>query len=486
MLFIGIDLGTSAMKLILMDEAGKIRRTARREYPLALPQSGWSEQEPEDWWRACREGIAELAAAAGTERIAAVGVAGQMHGLVALDEEDRVIRPAILWNDGRTGEETRRLLADFGEARLGALTGNIAFAGFTAPKLLWMRAQEPENFARIAKIMLPKDYLSYRLCGAHVTDPSDASGMLLLDVAARRWSPEMLSYCGVHESQLPELFESYRPVGKIKAELSAALGLDADCIVVAGAGDNAAAAVGMGVVGEGACNISLGTSGTLFIASERFARVDNHSLHSFCHANGAYHVMGVMLSAAACNRWWMDGILGDGDYAAAQAEIRTLGENRVFFLPYLMGERTPHNDERARGAFVGLGMDSVRADMTQAVLEGVAYGLRDGLEIARASGIRVTHSKICGGGAKSPLWRRILANVLNLSLERLENDEGPALGAAILAAVGAGAFPDVASACARMVLPGKTEYPEPELVAKYEGGYARFRRFYPALRPLEE
>lgn len=482
MLFAGLDLGTSALKLIVMTAAGEILHTLRRTYPLDFPEPHWSEQNPDDWWTACQDALREASTLVLPEKIGALGVGGQMHGLVILDQADRLIRPAILWNDTRTAAETQYLNEEIGQDKLAEWTGNIAFAGFTAPKLLWLKKHEPENFARISKIMLPKDYVTYRLTGAHVTDVSDASGMLLLDVSKRRWSIEMMDICGIQESMLPKLHESYESVGQVKAELAEAMGLAKECLVVAGAGDNAAAAIGMGVVDDLDCNISLGTSGTLFIAADRYAKVNNHSLHAFCHANGAHHLMGVMLSAAACNQWWMETILQSQDYAAEQARIENLGKNDVFFMPYLMGERTPHNDADVRGAFVGLSMSSSRAEMTEAVMEGVAFGLRDALEIARALGLDLNSSKICGGGAKSPLWRRIIANVLNLSLQRMETDEGPALGGAILATVAAGVYPDVSTACQAIVAKGQMEYPDPQLVSLYEEKYRRYTNLYPALR----
>ena len=352
-LFIGIDLGTSAVKLLLVDEKGTIHKEVNRDYPLYFPQPGWSEQDPADWWAACVDGMKELLAGADASAVAGIGCGGQMHGLVVLDEKDAVIRRAILWNDGRTQEEVDFLNEGVGRDRLSALTANIAFAGFTAPKILWMKKHEPEAFARIAKIMLPKDYINYRLTGVHCCDYSDASGMLLLDVKNRRWSREMLEICGVSEAQMPKLFESFEPVGTLLPEIAQALGLPASVKVVAGAGDNAAAAVGTGVVGSGGCNISLGTSGTIFISSDRFGVDPNNALHAFAHADGGYHLMGCMLSAASCNKWLCDDILKTTDYAAEQADITDdrLGRNHVFFLPYLMGERSPINDVNARGTF---------------------------------------------------------------------------------------------------------------------------------------
>ncbi len=482
MYFIGVDLGTSAVKLLLMDETGKVCRIVSRSYPLSLPRPGWSEQGPADWIAQTTEGIRELVADCDRSEVRGIGCGGQMHGLVALDAEDRVIRPAILWNDGRTGVQTAYLNETIGKEALSRFTGNIAFAGFTAPKLLWMREQEPENFARLHRIFLPKDYLTFCLSGAFCTDYSDASGMLLLDVEHKRWSAEMLEICGVNETQLPTLHESWEVVGTLRPEIAAATGLSPEVKVVAGAGDNAAAAVGTGAVGDGPCNLSLGTSGTLFVPSCTF-RVDEHNaLHAFAHADGHYHLMGCMLSAASCNKWWMEEILETGEYSAEQKQIKALGENEVFYLPYLMGERSPHNDPDVRGAFVGLGMGTSRADMTQAVLEGVAFGLRDSLEVARSLGILPASSRVCGGGARSPLWRKILANVLNLRLERVESEEGPGYGAAILAAVGCGVYASVEEAVGRLVRVADTEEPEPTLAARYEEKYQKFRALYPALR----
>lgn len=486
MYYIGIDLGTSAVKLLLVDENGGIRNEVTREYPLEFPKSGWSQQAPEDWKKAVLEGIPALLSGFDASQVAGIGCGGQMHGLVVLDDRDQVIRPAILWNDGRTAVEVDYLNNEVGKERLSALTANIAFAGFTAPKLLWMRKNEPENFAKIAKIMLPKDYINYVLTGVHCCDYSDASGMLLLDVEHKLWSAEMLDICGVKPEQMPKLFESYEVVGTVRPELARSLGLSDHVQVVAGAGDNAAAAVGTGVVGEGGCNISLGTSGTLFISSKRFGVDPNNALHAFAHADGGWHLMGCMLSAASCNKWLCDDILKTTDYAAEQKDITAerLGRNHVYFLPYLMGERSPINDTNARGTFIGMTMDTTRSDLVQAVLEGVAFAIRDSFEVARSLGLDIPSSKLCGGGSRSPLWRTIFANVLGIPLELPKTEQGPGYGGAMLAMVGCGLFESVQAAADALVEVASVVEPDLELTARYEARYRQYRTIYPALKPV--
>ena len=485
MLYIGIDLGTSACKFLLMDETGDIKNIVSRDYPLSFPKPGWSEQDPAAWVRAVEEGIPALLDGFDAAQVAGIGAGGQMHGLVVLDAEDHVIRPTILWNDGRTAEEVRFLNETVGREKLSAATANIAFAGFTAPKLLWMKKHEPELFARIAKIMLPKDYINYVLTGVHATEPSDAAGTLLYDVEHGCWSEEMLRIVGVTEGQMPRLFASYAPIGTLLPEVAARLGLPAETVVAAGAGDNAAA-VGTGTVGEGACNISIGTSGTIFITSEKFGVDPHNALHAFAHADGNYHLMGVMLSAASCNQWLMDKVFVAEDYAAEQEGIaeERLGRNPIFFLPYLMGERSPINDTDARAAFIGMSLDTERRDLVQALFEGVAFGMRDSLEVARQLGIRIERSKICGGGAKSPLWRKIFANVMNVKLDILASEQGPGMGGAMLAMVACGVYPSVADAAAALVRVVETVEPEPALAARYEERYQKYRLLYPALKAV--
>jgi len=478
--YIGADLGTSALKLLLTDGEGRICASVSKEYPISFPRSGWSEQSPADWWDALICGIKELVAAVDPTDVAGLGIGGQMHGLVMLDDKDAVLRPAILWNDGRTDQETA-FLNENAEG-LARCTANMAFAGFTAPKILWVQKNEPEIFAAAAKIMLPKDYLNYRLTGVHATDLSDASGMLLLDVERRCWSEEMLERCGLREEQLPRLYESQQRIGSLLPEVAAQRGLNSDITVIAGAGDNAASAMGVGVFKEGLCNISLGTSGTLFIPTDKFLRLENRAIHNFCHANGKYHLMACMLSAALCNMWFCRDVLDTDDYAAEQSAVseEMIGENTVFFLPYLMGERSPINNTDASACFIGLRADTKREDMVLAVLEGVAFALRDNLEEIRAAGIKVEESLLTGGGARSPLWQRIIAAVLNIPLQLPVAEEGPAMGGALMARVATegGSMEDFS-----FPLRGRVE-PEPALVQKYERKYQQYRKIYPALAKI--
>lgn len=485
MYYIGVDLGTSSMKMILMDHSGSIKESISESYELYFPQPTWSEQNPVDWWLAFKEGINKITKTISKDEIKGLSFGGQMHGLVMLDEKDEVIRPAILWNDGRSFKETAYLNDVIGKERLSKETGNIAFAGFTAPKILWVKNNEPENFKRISKIMLPKDYLLYMLTGVFASDISDASGMLLLDVEKRQWSKNMLEICGINESQLPRLFESYEVVGNISKSVASELGLSIDTKVIAGAGDNAAAAIGTGRIGNGSCNISIGTSGTVFIALDDFSKVEGGAIHSFGHSDGNYHLLSCMLSAASCNKWWMDDILNDTNYTSIQNEMK-LGENNVFFLPYLMGERSPHNDVNARGAFIGMSMDTTRVDMAQAVLEGVAFGIRDSFEIAKELGIDIKRSKICGGGAKSDVWKTIICNVLGIELEVDLMEEGPALGACILAMVGCNEYSSMQEAIDAVVKVVNVIKPDKALSEQYNEKYELFKAMYPALKPVYE
>ena len=486
--YIGIDLGTSSVKLMLLDGEGIIQKTVSRQYPVSYPHSGWSEQNAADWWNAICNGLPELLGEVDGQAIRGIGTAGQMHGLVVLDKDDNVIRPTILWNDGRTDKETAYLNEVIGKDKLFEYTGNIAFAGFTAPKIMWLRENEPENFARIDKIMLPKDYINYLLTGTHCTDYSDAAGMLLLDVKNKRWSAEMLDICGITEKQMPRLYESFEVVGVVKAELAEKFGINKKAVVVAGAGDNAAAAIGTATVGNGKCNISLGTSGTIFVSSDRFSGNEKHAIHSFCHADGGYHLMGCILSAASCNKWFCDEVLKTTDYQFEETTIERnrLGRNEVFFLPYLMGERSPINDTNATGMFIGLRPNTSRADMYQAVLEGVAFAIKDNLEVIKQFGIDVKASCLCGGGAKNKLWRQILANVLDIELNIPMTEQGPGYGAAMLAMVGVGKFNTVRDAVECFYETKETVKPEAALSALYVQRYEKYRKIYPALKKLYE
>ena len=483
--YIGIDLGTSGTKFLLVAADGTILAENTQTYAVSYPHSGWSEQSPTLWFAAATKGLKELLKGQDKSAVKGISFGGQMHGLVVLDKDDNVIRPCILWNDGRTEKQTKYLNEVIGKEKLSEYTGNIAFAGFTAPKILWMKENEPENFARIAKIMLPKDYLAYKLSGAFCTDYSDASGMLLLDVKNRCWSQKMCDVCGISEFMLPKLYESYEVVGTLKKEIAEELGLSETVKVIAGAGDNAAAAVGTGVVGEGGCNISLGTSGTLFVSATEYKEDKVNALHSFCHADGGWHLMGCILSAASCNAWWSDKILETNNYAKEQEGLEDLlGKNGVYFLPYLMGERSPHNDVNARGAFIGMRPDTTRKQMTLAVLEGVTFALKDCLEAAKKNGIEVKKTKLCGGGAKSPLWRKIVANVMNMPVEIPQTEQGPSFGGAMLAMVGCGEYGTVQEAVNGIVKVKETVYPEKQTAMLYEKRYGIFKKLYPVLKEV--
>ncbi len=484
--YIGADLGTSALKLLLVDSEGKIINSVSESYEVSFPASGWSEQKPEDWWTAFLEGFKKLTDGCDKSLIKGIAVAGQMHGLVILDENDKVIRPAILWNDGRTFKETEELNTSVGIESLAEYTGNMAFAGFTAPKIMWVKNNEPDNFAKISKLMLPKDYINYLLTGVFATDYSDASGMLLLDVKNKCWSKEMLDICGVKEEQLPTLYESYDKIGYLSPAVAELLGLSDDVCVAAGAGDNAGAAIGTNTLANGKCNISLGTSGTVFAASDEYSSLSNNAIHSFCHSNGKFHIMGCILSAASCNKWLCEEILKTDDFSGEQINISDdmLGNNHVYFLPYLMGERSPLNDTDARGVFLGMSLDTKRENIVQSVLEGVAFALRHNLQIAEESGLKVVKSTLCGGGAKSPLWRKIIANVLNIDIEIPESEEGPGYGAAILAMVSAGEYEDVSECADKFVNIIETVKPDGEIASRYNDCYERFLKIYPALKDV--
>jgi xylulokinase len=472
----GIDVGTSGVKGLAIDEVGSVIARAEAGYPLSTPRPGWSEQDPADWWSASESVLAQLRAAAGP--LAGIGLSGQMHGLVALDADDRVVRPAILWNDQRTGAECAEIEERIGLERLIALTGNRALPGFTAPKLLWLRRHEPDAYARITRVLLPKDYVRLRLCGEHATDVSDASGTLLLDVARRRWSEDVLAALELDPGLLPALHES-----------PAVSGTTADGVpVAAGGGDQAAGALGVGVDRPGPASVVLGTSGVVFSALDAFVADPRARVHSFCHAvPGAWHTMGVMLSAAGSLRWLRDAIAPGTSYdeLLAGAANWPAGVEGLVFLPYLAGERTPHADPDARGAFVGLSVRHDRGALVRAVLEGVAFGLRDSLDLIADLGGRPPLGRVSGGGARSKLWLEIVASALELPLERVAVDEGAAFGAAILGGVAAGVWPDVHAAASATVHVRDRIEPVPEWVEAYRAQRPRFRALYPALRDLD-
>jgi xylulokinase len=485
MYYIGIDIGTTSVKMLAVDEKGSVIKSAVKEYPIYFPKPLWSEQNPEDWYIQTIEGLGELLEGLDKSEAEAISFSGQMHGLVILDEEDKVIRPAILWNDQRTEKECRYLNDNIGQGKISEWTGNLALTGFTAPKLLWLRENEPLNFARIRKVMLPKDYVAYRMSGVFASDMSDASGTLYLDVKNRKWSEPMLNLLGISKSQLPELYESYEVIGSLEKNLADKLGLSDNVKVVIGGGDQAVAAIGGGVTGTEACSLSLGTSGVIFVATDDFHVDSKNSLHSFCHANGRYHQMGVTLAAAASLKWWAQEVIGSENFDGLLAEAEEAAiEDSVFYLPYLMGERTPHNDPFCRGVFIGMNMTHQRKHLTRAVLEGVAFSLRDTFEIMKAMGIRAPIVRINGGGAKSKLWCKIISDVLNVKVEKLNTDEGPAYGAAILAAVGSGRFATVESACASFLKVTESIDPDETNVGLYNQKYKKFREIYPATKEL--
>ncbi|HWI08912.1 MAG TPA: xylulokinase [Solirubrobacteraceae bacterium] len=472
-LLAGLDVGTSSVKgLLVSADDGAVVARAEVEHPLWTPRPGWAEQDPEDWWAGAQAVLSELGR---TGDIAGIGLTGQMHGLVALDAAGRVLRPAILWNDGRTARECAEIEERIGLEALVAQTGNRALTGFTAPKLRWLARHEPEVFARIDRVLLPKDYVRLRLCGAHATDVADASGTLLFDVARRRWSDSVVEALEIDRAWLARVHESPEVSGETPGGVP----------VAAGAGDQAAGALGVGVDRPGPASVVLGTSGVVFAASESYAVDPAARVHAFCHAvPGAWHSMGVMLSAAGSLRWLRDAAGTGLAYAdlAGEAARWEPGVEGLTFLPYLAGERTPHNDPQARGAFTGLSLRHDRGALVRAVLEGVAFGLRDGLDLVARTSAPPALARVSGGGARSRLWLEILASVLELPLQRTSVDEGASFGAALLGGVAAGAFGDVHEAVAACVQPREIVEPRAEWVAAYREARQRFVALYPALR----
>jgi xylulokinase len=473
---VGLDVGTSSVKGLAIDEEGAVVAVAERGYPLSTPRPGWSEQNPDDWWRAAAEVLEELDASAA----AGIGLSGQMHGLVALDEADRPLRPAILWNDGRTQAQCDEIEERIGFERLVELTGNRALAGFTAPKLVWMAENEPELYARIAHVLLPKDYVRLKLTGEHAIDVADASGTLLFDVAARTWSGEVLRALEIDRAWLPAVFESPAVSGVTHGGVP----------VAAGAGDQAAGALGVGVVTEGGpASVVLGTSGVVFAALDRYEHDPRARVHAFCHSvPDAWHAMGVMLSAAGSLQWLRETVGGTYDELLGGAAQWEPGVEGLLFAPYLAGERTPHADPSARGAFAGLSLRHDRGALARAVLEGVAFGLRDALDLVADMSHpprRPAAGRISGGGGRSELWLQIVASVLEMPLEATVVDEGAAYGAALLGGVAAGVWDDARAAVERCVKVTRVVEPREDWVEPYAEARERFRGLYPALRPLQ-
>lgn len=487
MIFLGIDLGTSSVKLLLMNEAGKVIKTVSKDYPVYYPKPGWAEQNPEDWWNATREGIKEILAASDVKGTAVqgIGLSGQMHGLVLLDTDNHVLMPAVLWCDQRTQAECDDITEKLGD-RLSEYTGNKALTGFTAPKVLWVKRKRPEVYNKISHILLPKDFIRFKLTGDYATDVSDASGTLFFNVAKRSWSQEMIDLLGITEEVLPKCFESYEVTGAVTEQAALLTGLSAGTPVVGGGGDQACGAVGTGVVAPGMISVALGTSGVVFACQEEYQVDDENRLHTFCHSNGMWHVMGVMLSASSCLKWWVEEVcqLDDSSFGQLLDEAEQIppGSDGLIFLPYLMGERTPYSDPCARGSFIGLNMMHHRAHMTRAILEGVSFGLRDSLEIIREQNIPIQTLRLNGGGAKSLLWRQILADIFDLQVEIVNSVDGPAFGAAILAAVGVGTFNSVEDACDRLIEPVWSTEPDSEKVKTYNRMYQVYSGLYGKLK----
>jgi len=487
--------GTGGTRAIVIDASGRVVSSATEEHqPFASPQAGWAEQQPEDWWRASCVAVRKAIASANlsAEEIACIGFSGQMHGAVILDEQGSVVRPALIWCDVRTEKQCRDLTAKLGHERLIQLTCNPALANFTLTKLLWVRENEPENWKRVRAVMLPKDYVRFRLTGERATDMADASGTLLLDVTHRRWSREMLQAAEVDERLLPSLHESPEVCGRISSKGATESGLQVGTSVVAGAGDQAAGAVGMGIVTAGAVSATIGTSGVVFAATDRPALDPHGRVHTFCHAiPGRWHVMGVTQAAGLSLRWFRDTFATDSsgaresyDQLTAEAAKISAGSDGLLWAPYLMGERTPHLDSNARGALVGLTASHTRAHVVRAILEGVAFSLRDTLTLFREMNVPVTSIRLGGGGARSPLWRRIQADVYGHPVEIVEAEEGAAYGAAILAAVGVGMWPSVDAACHAAVRIASSVNPQPAVVTTLNATYSAYRRIYAATKEI--
>ncbi len=486
--FIGIDTSTTATKALLMDESGQVLAVASHEYPYETPQPLWSEQDPALWWRATAESIRQVLIKTGVEKmmVKGIGLTGQMHGLVLLDGKGHVLRPAILWNDQRTGAQCDAIRLKLGRERLIKITGNDALTGFTAPKILWVQEHEPEIWKRVRHILLPKDYVRYKLTGDFASDRAGGAGTILFDLAKRDWSPEVLSALDIPAEYLPKTYEGTDVTGTLLPAVAGDLGLPSGIPVFGGGGDQAAAAVGTGAVRAGVVSLSLGTSGVVFATTDGPVIEPEGRLHAFCHSvPGKWHLMGVMLSAAGSLRWFRDTFAPNTDYdKLLEPAVNVLpGSDGLFFLPYLTGERTPHPDPLARGAFVGLTVRHAFPHLTRAVLEGVAFGLRDSFELMKSAGLEdISQVRVTGGGARSPLWRQILADVIGAEIVTVNTEEGAAYGAALLAVTGSGVFRSVEEACdATISITGSTNPGQDQEV--YERLYPLYRELYPALRP---
>ncbi len=485
-LLLGIDIGTSGAKALVSDERGRVLAAATAEYPLSTPQPLWSEQDPADWWRGTLEAVGAALSdpRVSGQAVAGIGLTGQMHGAVFLDRQGAVIRPAMLWNDQRTAAECAEITQRVGAARLIELAGNPALTGFQAPKILWLRNHEPENFAKLAQVLLPKDFIRLLLTGERATDAADAAGTLLLDLRARDWSPEILGALDLPREWLPKVYEGPEITGRLLDSVAAELGLPAGLPVIAGGGDNAAAAVGTGVVRPGVVSSSIGTSGVVFAHSAEIALDPLGRLHTFCHSvPQAYHLMGVSLAAGGAFRWLRD-VLGASSYDAmtVQAANVPIGAEGLLFLPYLTGERTPHLDPLARGAFVGLTTRHTSAHLIRAVMEGVVYALRDGVEIMRGLGVPFEQIRATGGGGRSVLWRQLQSDIYGAEVVTLQADQGPAYGAALLAGVGVGFFESVTAAVDQCVVVSGRTAPNAAARPRYDEVYGIYRGLYGALR----
>lgn len=484
---LGLDVSTTGVKALLIDGGGQVKRVVTTELPISTPRPLWSEQDPADWWRGTVNSVRQVLDGVDLsgEDVAAVGLTGQMHGLTLLDEQGEVQRPAILWNDQRTGAQCDEIRRRLGRERLIEITGNDALAGFTAPKILWVREHEPEVFEEAQHILLPKDYIRFRLTGDYATDRAGAAGTLLLDLKAREWSQEVLQALDIPPEWLPPTHEGPQVTGRISKHGAQATGLKTGTPVVGGGGDQAAQAVGVGAIRPGIVALTLGTSGVIFATTNQPLVDPEGRVHAFCHAvPQQWHLMGVMLSAAGSLRWYRDSLAPDSSYDALLAPARAVppGSEGLIFLPYLTGERTPHADPLARGAFVGLTVRHTQAHLTRAVLEGVAFGLRDSFELIREIGpLQIDQVRISGGGARSAIWRQIIADVLDVDLVTVNTTEGAAYGAALLAGVGAGIWTSVDAACQSAIRETGLTSPQADQVARYTHIYPMYRQLYPAL-----